>query len=47
MPITPPYTPKKMVIHGPQHDPPQNLRVLTKKHNNEKLAIRILIVGVD
>ena len=28
-----------------QQDPPHNLKVLTKNHNDEKLAITIVIVG--
>ena len=36
--------PKKIVIPEAQHDPPHNLRMLIKKHNDEKLAITILIV---
>ena len=26
---------------------PHNLKILTKKHNDEKLAITLLIVGTD
>ena len=36
--------PKKIVIPAVQHDPPHNLKMLTEKHNDEKLAILILIV---
>ena len=38
-----PDVPKKIVI--PAVEPPQNLKVLTKKHNDKKLAITLLIVG--
>ena len=34
------------MIPAVQHDPPHSLRMLTKKHNDEKLAITLLIVGV-
>ena len=37
--------PKKIVIPAVQHDPPHNLKILTEKHNDEKLAITLLIVG--
>ena len=40
-----PDVPKKKVIPPIQQDPPHNLKVLTKKHNDEKLAITIVIVG--
>ena len=43
--LTPPDEPKKIVIPAFQHDPPHNLRTLFKNHNDEKLAITILIVG--
>ena len=43
--LTPRDVPKKLVIPAVQHDPPHNLKMLTEKHNNEKLAITILIVG--
>ena len=36
---------KKVVIPAVQHDPPHNLKMLTEKHNDEKLAITIFIVG--
>ena len=39
-PITPPDVPK-IVISTVRHD----LKMLTEKHNDEKLAITILIVG--
>ena len=51
MPITPPnVTPKKIVIPAIQHNPvgatrPQSLKMLTEMHNNEKLAIKLLILG--
>ena len=45
MPVTPPDVPKKIVTAVVQHDPPHSLRMLTEKHNDEKLAITILIVG--
>ena len=40
----------KIVIPAVQHDPigatrPHNLKMLTKKRNDEKLAITVLIVG--
>ena len=43
-------TPKKIVIHAVQHDPvgaitSHNLKMLTKKYSNEKLAITLFIVG--
>ena len=37
--------PKKVVIPAVQHDPPHNLKMITRKHNDEKLALKILIVG--
>ena len=42
--LTPRDVPKKLVIPAVQHDPPHNLKMLTEKHNDEKLAITILIV---
>ena len=42
--LTPQDVPKKIVIPAVQHDPPHNLKMLTEKHNDEKLAILILIV---
>ena len=45
MPVTPPDAPKKIVIPAVQHDPPDNLNMLTEKHKDEKLAITLLIVG--
>ena len=43
--LTPPDVLKNVVIPAAQHDQPQNLKMLTEKHNDEKLAITILIVG--
>ena len=43
--LTQPDVPKKIVISAVQHNPPHNLKMLTEKHNDEKLAIKILIVG--
>ena len=43
--LTPPNVPKKIVIPAAQHEPPHNLKMLTEKHNDEKLAITLLIVG--
>ena len=43
--LTPPDVPKKIVIPAVQHKPPHNLKMLTEKHNDEKLAITLLIVG--
>ena len=37
--------PKKIVILAAQHNPPHNVKMLTKRHNDEKLAITLLIVG--
>ena len=50
--LTPPDVPKKIVIPTAPHDSvgatiPHNLKVLTKKRNNEKLAITLLIAGTD
>ena len=44
MPITPEDDTPKTMIPAVQHDPPHNLKMLTEKHNDEKLAITILIV---
>ena len=44
LPVVKPDVPKT-VISEVQHDPPHNLKMLTKKHNDEKLAIKILILG--
>ena len=43
--LTPPNVPKKIVIPAVQHDPPHNPKMLTEKHNDEKLAITLLIMG--
>ena len=48
--VTPPDNTPKIVIPAAQHDPvgatrPHNLKMLTEKHNDEKLTITILIVG--
>ena len=43
--LTPPDVPKKIRIPVAQHDPPHNLKMLTEKHNDEKLVITLLIVG--
>ena len=43
--LIPPDEPKKIVIPAVQHDPPHNLKMITKKHNDEKLALKVLIVG--
>ena len=43
--LTPPDASKKIVIPAVQHDPPHNLKMLTEKNNDEKLAITLLIVG--
>ena len=42
--LTPPDV-SKTVIPTVQHDLPHNLKMLTEKHNDEKLAITLLIVG--
>ena len=48
--LTPPDVPNT-VIPAARHNPveitiPHNLKMLTEKHNDEKLAIRLLIVGI-
>ena len=48
--VTPPDNTPKIVIPAAQHDlvgatRPHNLKMLTEKHNDEKLTITILIVG--
>ena len=43
--LTPPNVPKKIVTPVAQHDPSHNLKMLTEKHNDEKLSITLLIVG--
>ena len=40
-----PDVPKKMVISAVQHDQLQNVKMRTERHNDEKLAITLLIVG--
>ena len=50
--LTPLDVSKKIVIPTAPHDTvgttiPHNLKILTKKHNDEKLAITLLIVGTD
>ena len=35
---------KKILIPTVQHDPPHNRKMLTEIHNDEKLAITVLIV---
>ena len=34
-----------IVIPAAQYDPTHNLKMLTEKHNDEKLVITLLIVG--
>ena len=36
-----PDVPKKIVIPVVQHYPPRNLKMLTEKHHDEKIAIKI------
>ena len=43
--VTPPDDTPKIVIPAVQHDPPHSLKMLTKKPNDEKLTITLLIVG--
>ena len=45
LPVANPDVPKNIVISAVQHNPPHNLKILTEKHNDEKIAIMILIVG--
>ena len=50
LPVTPPDDTPKKVIPAVQHDPAgirrsHNLKMLTKKHNDEKLTITLLTVG--
>ena len=40
-----PVTLAETVIPVVQHDPSNNLKMLTEKHNDEKLVITLLIVG--
>ena len=46
MPAIPLDDTPKIVIPAVQHDPPHNPKMLTEKHNDEKLAITILLVEV-
>ena len=43
--VKPDVLPKKIVIPVVQHNPPHNLKMLTEKHNDVKLAITLLVVG--
>ena len=43
--VTPPDDTPKIVMPAVQYDQPHNLKILNKKHNDEKLAITILIMG--
>ena len=43
--VKPDVLPKKIVIPAVQHNPPHNLKMLTKKHNDVKLAITLLVAG--
>ena len=43
--LTPPDVFKKIGTSAAQQDPPHNLKILTKKNNDEKLIITLLIVG--
>ena len=43
--VKPDVLPKKIVIPVVQHDSPHNIKMLTEKHNDEKLAVTILIAG--
>ena len=43
--LTPPDVLKKLVIPVAQHNLPHNLKMLNEKHNDEKIAITLLIVG--
>ena len=45
MSVTPQDDMPKIVVPATQHEPPHNPKMLTEKHNNEKLAITLLIVG--
>ena len=40
-----PDVPKKIATPAVQHDSLQNLRMLTKMNNDEKVVIALLIVG--
>ena len=41
-----PDVPKKVVISAVQHDQLHNVKMLTERHNDEKLAIILLVVGI-
>ena len=43
--LTPPDVSKQIVIPENQNDRPHNLKMLTEKHYDEQLAIKLLIVG--
>ena len=43
--VKPDVLPKKIAIPVVQHDSPHNIKMLTEKHNDEKLAVTILIAG--
>ena len=45
MPVTRPDDMSKILNPAVQHDPLHNLKMFTKKHNDEKLAITLFIVG--
>ena len=46
IPITPQDNMPKIEIPAVQHVPPHNLQMLSEKHNGEKLAITLFIVGI-
>ena len=46
MAVAMPDVPKKVVISAVQHDQLHNVKMLTKRHNDEKLAIILLVVGI-
>ena len=43
--VKPDVLPKKIAIPVVQHDSPHNIKMLTEKDNDEKLAVTILIAG--
>ena len=43
--VIPPDVPKNIVIPAVQQDPPHDLKMVTEKHDDEKLATTLLIVG--
>ena len=45
MPVTQQDDTPKIVIPTVQQDPPPNLKMLSEKHSDEKLAITVLIAG--